>query len=94
MASNQSSLSNAFQKAMNNFRADLRPEESDEIACTTLPQLKKTILEIQQKQISVRKANHMARLKRFLEAMEQYGKVVEVFLNTSNLLAFVWVGHT
>ena len=33
---------------------------------------------------------NLSRILGFLEAMNQFGKVVEVFLNTSDILAFVW----
>lgn len=33
---------------------------------------------------------HMGRITSFLEAMEQFGKVIEVFLNVADMLAFVW----
>jgi hypothetical protein len=33
----------------------------------------------------------MSKLERFLEGMKEYDKVVSVFLNTSAILAFVWV---
>ncbi|CEJ62169.1 hypothetical protein PMG11_10677 [Penicillium brasilianum] len=33
----------------------------------------------------------MGRLSRFLDAMDQYGKVIEEFLNVTDVLAFVWM---
>jgi hypothetical protein len=33
---------------------------------------------------------HMGRIRSFLEAMEQFGRMIEVFLNVNNFLAFVW----
>lgn len=33
---------------------------------------------------------HMKRIESFLEAMEQFGKVIEIFLNATNYLAFIW----
>jgi hypothetical protein len=33
---------------------------------------------------------NLTRIQRFLEAMDQYGKVIEVFLNASSTLCFVW----
>lgn len=33
---------------------------------------------------------NLSRILGFLEAMKQFGAVVEVFLNTSDILAFVW----
>jgi len=34
----------------------------------------------------------MTRLMGFLEAMETYGKTIDVFVNVSNFVAFTWVG--
>ncbi|KAF2178019.1 hypothetical protein K469DRAFT_601007, partial [Zopfia rhizophila CBS 207.26] len=83
-----------FQKALDEFCSDLSPDDRDEISCTSLQELQKCILEIQQKHYSARKVTNMVRLRAFLEAMEQYGKVIEVFLNTTNFLAFVWTAST
>jgi hypothetical protein len=33
---------------------------------------------------------NLTRIRRFLEAMDQYGKVIEVFLNDSSMLCVVW----
>jgi hypothetical protein len=81
----------AFQKALDNFRSNLTPGDQDEFRYTTLEDLQRSILKIQEKHASGRKAKNMTRLNSFLEAMEQYGKVIEVFLNTSEFVAFVWV---
>jgi hypothetical protein len=56
----------------------------------TLDDLKVTILTIQAEQRARKGMMHMGRIQSFLEAMEQFGKVIEVFLNTANMLAFVW----
>lgn len=62
------------------------------MACTSLGDLQKCILDIQKDIIKrQKKVMNMARLRAFLEAMDQYGKVVETFLNSSNVVAFVWV---
>jgi hypothetical protein len=81
----------AFRKALHEFRSDLPQDDRDEFKCTTLEDLQRSILDIQAKHVSGRKSKNMTRLKPFLEAMEQYGKVIEVFLNTSEFIAFVWV---
>ena len=91
MATPRSTHPPAFQKALDEFRSDLAREAEDEFNCTTLEDLQRCILEIQKKHD--RKSKNMNRLKTLLEAMEQYGKVVEVCLNTTNVLAFVWVSR-
>lgn len=90
MASTTSQTQSAlFQKALDDFKSDLSQAEQDEITYTTLPALKKCILSIQNKHAKNNK--NLTRLLRFLELMEQYSKVIEVFLNTSAILCFVWV---
>ncbi|KAI9779019.1 MAG: hypothetical protein M1816_003779 [Peltula sp. TS41687] len=83
---NQSS----FSRALMNFTNTLSEERKDDFRFSTLADLHSTIHEIQRKQASVKKMRNMARLSSFLEAMEQYGKVIEVFLNTSEFVAFIW----
>lgn len=81
----------AFRKALDDFQSDLVHGDRDEFKYTTLEDLQRSILEIQEKHASDRKMKNMARLNSFLEAMQQYGRVIEVFLNTSAFIAFVWV---
>jgi hypothetical protein len=75
--------SDSFQSALN--------EEQDEINYTTLPALKKCIKSIQDRHEKARTIHNMSRVKKFLEGMEQYSKVIEVFLNVSPIVCFVWV---
>jgi hypothetical protein len=81
----------AFWKALDDFRSDLAQDDRDKFRYTTLEDLQRSIIDIQAKHASDRKAKNMTRLNSFLEAMEQYGKVIEAFLNTSEFIAFVWV---
>lgn len=81
----------AFLKAWDEFRKDLTQSEQDEMACGNLEDLRKCILDLQKNQ---KRVVNMARLSAFLEGMEQYGKVVEVFLNTANIIAFIWVSYS
>ncbi|KAF5532222.1 C2H2 C2HC zinc finger [Fusarium mexicanum] len=81
---------NGFQRALADFQNRLKPAEKQQFEVTTLDELKVTILAIQSQQRSRKKLMHMGRLVPFLEAMEQFGKVIEVFLNVSEVLAFVW----
>ncbi|RBA15873.1 hypothetical protein FPRO05_12094 [Fusarium proliferatum] len=81
---------NGFHRALADFQNRLKPAERQQFKVTTLDELKVTILAIQSQQRSRKKMMHMGRLVPFLEAMEQFGKVIEVFLNVSEVLAFVW----
>ena len=80
-----------FQRALARFKSHLSPAEQESFGVTSLQDVQKTIVQIQDTQGSQSKMRNLTRIKAFVEAMEQYGKVVEVFLNASSILAFVWV---
>jgi hypothetical protein len=79
-----------FAQSLREFKSKLSPAEQMTFQLTTFEDLQKTILEIQERHASVRKIRNLNRLKSFLEAMKQYGDIIEVFLNTSEFVAFVW----
>jgi len=83
-------LSTGFEKALKAFERRLTPNEKAQFKATSLDDLKVTILSIQADQRSRKQMMNMSRVKSFLEAMEQFGKVIEVFLNVNNILSFVW----
>jgi len=81
-----------FQQALDEFSKTLAPEDQSQIQFTTLEDVQKCVLDIQDMHNkNGRVARNMTRLKPFLDAMEEYGKVIEVFLNASSILCFVWV---
>jgi hypothetical protein len=81
---------NGFERALNSFQARLTSSERAQFEVATLDDLKVTILAIQAEQRSRKEMMHLGRIESFLEAMERFGKVIEVFLNTTNMLAYVW----
>jgi hypothetical protein len=83
-------LSTGFERALKAFERRLTPNEKARFNATSLDDLKVTILSIQADQRSRKQMMNMSRVKSFLEAMEQFGKVIEVFLNVNNILSFVW----
>lgn len=88
MAAGQSSV---FQHVLTTFKTKVDPKLASEFQMTTLTDLKGVLSSIQRKHNSERRVRNMGRLSRFLDAMDQYGKVIEVFLNVTDVLAFVWV---
>ena len=82
----------AFRRALERFKTHLSPAEQDKFGVASLEDVQETIARIQQTQGSERRMRNFTRIKGFLEAMEQYGKVVEVFVNVSDIIAFIWVG--
>jgi len=81
----------AFEQALANFKAELRPKHRSAFQNTTLPELLAEIDKVQVEQHAKRRLQAVGRLKPTLEALNQLGKVVETFVNTSEVVAFVWV---
>lgn len=80
----------AFQAAYTKFRAKLPGNQLVEFQKTSYEQLCQEIIRIQHEQESKKKMMNLARIQGCLEAMNQFGKTVEVFLNVSDAVAFVW----
>ncbi|KAF8441250.1 hypothetical protein BGX38DRAFT_1134072 [Terfezia claveryi] len=90
-ASVQSSSTSApFNTSLSRLQRILDPTEKQEFQWTSLDDLYRTIDKIQQEQVKKRHLQYLNRIKPFIECMLQYGQVIEVFLNTSKLLAFIW----
>ena len=85
-----SSAKDTFQRTLTSFKTRLTPKEQDDFQFATLEDVRKTIARIQNEQESLKEMMNMSRIQSFLEAMEQFGKVIEVFLNASNFVAFIW----
>jgi hypothetical protein len=88
-----SSIKQELELALESFqlKAALRPEQQAEFKGTDADHVRLLIARIQSEREKTRSSIAMRRLEPFLKAMEQYGKVVEVFTNTSMFVAFVWV---
>ena len=82
-----------FVTALEEFKrtAGLSAEEEAEFKIASLESLLIAIRKIQEDQERRRAMMYIARLEPFLKSMEQYGKVIEVFVNTSEIVAFIWV---
>jgi hypothetical protein len=83
MATLSSNAASTFQKSLDGFKAKagLSQDELKEFQLTTLNDLKLQISIIQGDQRKSKKLRYLKRLAPFLDTMEQYGKIVEVFLN-------------
>ncbi|KAF2102281.1 hypothetical protein NA57DRAFT_35425 [Rhizodiscina lignyota] len=79
-----------FERVLQDFKRGLKKRHQENFKMTTLADLMESIGEIQRKQHSQRRLRNLNRLSAFLEAIDQYGKVVEVFANSSIFVAFVW----
>ncbi|KAH8662434.1 hypothetical protein BX600DRAFT_382529 [Xylariales sp. PMI_506] len=88
-----------FKDVAKDFRekasqAGLTPGELKDFECSTFQSVEVVIASIQQKQLQTRKLQYIRRIEPFLKAMVEYGKVLDIFVNTSEILAFVWVAST
>ncbi len=84
------SAEDTFQTTLSNFKKRLTPKEQADFQFATLEDVHKVIAQIQNEQESLKTMMNFSRIQSFLEAMDQFGKVIEVFLNTSEFVAFVW----
>jgi hypothetical protein len=83
-------MATIFERELKSFKAHLTPVEQSSFNGTTLEDVRLTVASIQKTQISDRTNRNVARLRNFLEAIESYGKVLDVFVNINEVVAFVW----
>ncbi|KAF4976357.1 hypothetical protein FZEAL_6955 [Fusarium zealandicum] len=90
MSSN--SINSRFQNVLKTFKsnANLTAEEDTSFQFTSLDDVLKMLTTIQAKQSKTKRLVFMKRIDPFLKNMTEYGKVIEVFVNSSEILAFVW----
>jgi len=83
--------SKVFEDALSDFRKGLSKKELAQFQWVDFKDVEETIRGIERDQKMKKKMQNLARIKPFLEGMKQYGKIIEVFLNTSNIVAYIWV---
>lgn len=79
-----------FERELKSFKARLTPAEQSSFAHTTIHDLYLTLASIQQTQISERTITNVKRLRKFLEVTQSLTKTLELFVNVSDFVAFVW----
>lgn len=79
-----------FDNALKDFRSRLTPDEQADFACTSFTDVEATIAGIQKEQLSTRTNRNVKRIRTFLEAAESYMKMIDVFGNSSEYVAFLW----
>lgn len=83
-----------FQRALERFKTSLTrssPDLIDQFSMTSPQDVKRVCLEIQDRQGRDGCLRRMRRVEGFIEAMDQLGKSIEVFLNVNELVCFLWV---
>jgi hypothetical protein len=84
------SLNDNFQEVLAKFTTRLTKQELNDFKFSSLDDVLATVQTIQTEQGRRKEMMNLTRIQRFLEAMGQYGQVIEVFLNASSFLCFVW----
>ncbi|KAK8044973.1 hypothetical protein PG993_004997 [Apiospora rasikravindrae] len=86
-------LKREFDHAITEFKhgSGLSREQLDQFQFSSFDDLLQTMSGIQRKHAQDKRLRYMRRLDPFLKSMKEYEKVIEVFLNASEILAFVWV---
>ncbi|OAL34641.1 hypothetical protein AYO20_06058 [Fonsecaea nubica] len=79
-----------FQLELTKFKSRLTGKQLQSFEFASLEQVEVEVNNIQRRQDTQRGLRNLTRIRRFIEAMEQFGKIIEVFVNTSDVLAFVW----
>lgn len=82
--------SSTVRIALKKFKARLSGTELVDFRNTKLVDLRKEMSRIQAEQDARREMMNMSRIQRCIEAMDQFGKVIEIFLNVSDAVAFIW----
>lgn len=84
------SVEDNFKHVLAKFTTRLTKQELNDFKFSSLEDVLASVQSIQAEQGRRKEMMNLTRIQRFLEAMGQYGQVIEVFLNTSSILCFVW----
>jgi hypothetical protein len=80
-----------FQEALDTFKSKLTAADRRNFSIASRQQLEEALDKIQSDQHTGRKLKNMNRLSAFLEGMETFGKVINVYCQASEIVAFLWV---
>lgn len=81
----------SLERSLNQFRRELTEEEKKDISGANRKAINHEIQKIQAKLGRQNSLCRISRINRFLDAMEQIEKLVSIFLNVSEAVAFIWV---
>ncbi len=84
----------SFQKALTRFKNTLDPSLVNEFSVCNLRDVRDVCQDIQNTHGREGRLRYMERIKAFIEAMEQFGKVIELFVNVSEIVCFIWVSES
>lgn len=88
--------SDSFQRALTHFKQTLdsrSPGLVREFSISSLQDIQEYCLELQDEMGQGGGLRRMRRLKSFIEAMDELGKSIDVFVNANDLVCFIWVSE-
>lgn len=82
-----------FQRVNDDFKAKakLTSQELDYFQSSRLEDVQRALARIQSEQEAKGSLRYLRRIDPFIKTMLEYSKVVEVFVNVEEILAFIWV---
>jgi len=80
-----------FQRVLSKFKDSLSDKQKADFQFTDLGDVYKAIDGMQKQQEENGALRNLNRLRPFLDAMDQFGKVLDTFANSSEFVPFVWV---
>lgn len=85
----------AFSRVLSAFRSRLSQQNIGDFQFTTFEDLKNVITKIQTEQAQRRSLRNLNKIRPLLNGLEQYSKVIEVFVNAKpDIMSFVWVSNS
>lgn len=86
-------IKSGLRRAAEKFARSVPPRLSSQFTgdAASLPSLKDEIRAIQTELGAKGSMRDMPRLKKFIEAMIQFGLTIEVFVNANDFVCFIWV---
>lgn len=75
------------------FRKDLNAEDDEAIRTTSLDDVRAAIAQTETELASRQSLRNFDRLSPYINAIERYGKVIEVFCNSDPLVPYIWVSR-
>ncbi|KAF4555645.1 NACHT domain-containing protein 1 [Elsinoe fawcettii] len=79
-----------FDQILRDFKSKLPVEDVQYFKGTNINDVRRTIASLQDQHVSSRRIQNLPRLRRFIEATESYTKVLDLFANVDDIVAFVW----
>ncbi|EGX44058.1 hypothetical protein AOL_s00210g219 [Orbilia oligospora ATCC 24927] len=83
-----------FEKSLEKFRQRLSPEQRQQFSFSSLDDVRAEMRKLQDQLGPQKKLRSFNKMKKFLEGMKQVEQLVQIFLNTSDVVAYVWVAST